>query len=336
MNIRDIAQKCGVSIATVSRVLNESPHVREETRRKILTVIESEQYTPNAFARGLGLNSMKMAGILCTDISDAYYARAVSLVEKLLRDRGLDTLLTCTGDSLVQKKKALSLLLEKRVDAIILIGSAFEEEQDNSHLRAAAAQVPLILINGWVDAPGISCVLCGEQEAMEDCVLRLAAQGCRNILYLYDAMTSSGFRKLAGYRNGIAKAGIPISQEQIVHTGKDLESAYEAVCRKLNAGYPIDGVLASEDLLAIGAQKALASYGLKLPIIGFNNSVYAQCASPALSSVDNMLDLLCPSAVNLAAEYLSGRVPPRKIVIDAHLIERETYQSNSERSFTHA
>ena len=112
MNIRDIARKSGVSIATVSRVLNGSPHVRETTRQRILAVMEREGYTPNAFARGLGLNTMKMVGILCTDVSDLYYARAVSLAEKQLRARGFDTLLVCTGDSLARQKQALAGLLD--------------------------------------------------------------------------------------------------------------------------------------------------------------------------------------------------------------------------------
>lgn len=330
MNIRDIARKSGVSIATVSRVLNGSPHVRETTRQRILAVMAEEGYTPNAFARGLGLGTMKMVGILCTDVSDLYYARAVSLTEKQLRARGFDTLLVCTGDSLVRKKQALAGLLEKRVDAVLLIGSAFEEEHDNSHLRAAAERVPVILVNGYVDGPGIGCVLCDEESAMAHCVAALSRHGCTHILYLYDAMTSSGFRKLAGYRRGLQEAGIPIRFEQIVRTGRSLADARSTVLSRLDAGRPLDAVLASEDLLAVGAQKALDERGLALPVIGCNNSLLAECASPALTSVDNRLDLICPAAVNLLAEHLSGRIPPPKTVLPARLVERESFRLRAE------
>ena len=87
MNIYDVAKQCGVSIATVSRVLNENPNVNAQTRARVLEVIRELGYTPNVFARGLGLNSMKMIGIMCTDVSDPYYAKAVSLTEQLLRAR---------------------------------------------------------------------------------------------------------------------------------------------------------------------------------------------------------------------------------------------------------
>ena len=112
MNIYDVAKQCGVSIATVSRVLNENPNVNAQTRARVLEVIRELGYTPNVFARGLGLNSMKMIGIMCTDVSDPYYAKAVSLTEQLLRARGFGTLLCCTGHAHGGKRQALALLLE--------------------------------------------------------------------------------------------------------------------------------------------------------------------------------------------------------------------------------
>ena len=142
MTIYDIAKACGVSIATVSRVLNNSDKVSEKTRQKVLAVIQQQNYSPNPFARGLGLDSMKMIGLLCTDVSDAFYAKAVALVEHELKQRGLDMMLVCTGNDLNEKKKYIQFLLKKHVDAIILIGSPFREDGDNSHIAEAAREVP--------------------------------------------------------------------------------------------------------------------------------------------------------------------------------------------------
>lgn len=97
MNIYDIADMAGVSIATVSRVVNGSPNVSEKTKKKVLDVIEKADYTPNVFARGLGLDSMKTIGILCPDISDLYMAEAVSALEKKLHEHGYDCILGCSG-----------------------------------------------------------------------------------------------------------------------------------------------------------------------------------------------------------------------------------------------
>ena len=97
MNIYDISVKAGVSIATVSRVLNGSDKVKSSTRKKVLEVIEESGYTPNAFARSLGLNSMSTIGILCSDASDVYQAQAIYYLERELRKSSYTSMLCCTG-----------------------------------------------------------------------------------------------------------------------------------------------------------------------------------------------------------------------------------------------
>lgn len=325
MNIYDIAKRSGVSIATVSRVLNGSEKVSPKTREKVLKVMQQEAYTPNIFARGLGLNSIKMIGILCTDVSDTFYAKAVSLVEGLLRQNGFDALLCCTGNELENKKKSLDLLLKKRVDAVILIGSAFKENTDNSHIENAAKQVPVIIINGLVELPNTYCVLCDERTAVSQNVQLLHKQGYNDILYLYDVLTYSGCIKISGYKDGLQKCNLPFQESLMVKVPKSIDEVAAKVTELLSAGLKFSAVMASEDLLAIGALKALQKYNLTMPVIGFNNSILAQCSSPALTTVDNMLDTLCPTAVHILIDILENKTVPQKIVISSKLIERDTF-----------
>lgn len=326
MNIREIARLCGVSTATVSRVLNDNPNVKQQTREHVLNVMHREGYTPNAFARGLGLDTMRMIGILCTDISDLYYAKAVSLMESDLRSHGFDTLLCCTGHRLSDKKKYLELLLQKRVDAVVLVGSAFREAKDNSHIRQAAKQVPVVIINGFVSIPNVYCVLCDEKEAMRQNVCLLAERGHREILYVYDSMTYSGSQKLEGYKEGLSACGLECRPALMIKTDKDIDAAKAAVEDALRTNAGISAILTSEDLLAVGAQKAADALGQHLPLIGFNNSLYAQCATPALSSVDNLLHSLCPTATSLVIDLLAGKEAPQRIMMSAKLVERETFR----------
>ena len=327
MNIYDIAQRSGVSIATVSRVMNGSPNVSAATREKVMAVIQEEEYIPNAFARGLNLNSMKIIGILCTDIADTFYAKAVSLVESLLRQNGFDALLCCTGNDLEDKKKYLELLLAKRVDAVILIGSAFKENVDNSHIEMAAKQVPVIIINGLVELPGTYCVTCDEQTAVAQNVTLLNRQGYSEILYLYDILTYSGCSKLSGYRDGLKQCGIPINESLIVQVPKSIEQVKRRVLTLFDSGISFRAVMASEDLLAIGAIKALQKLNLTMPVIGFNNSILSESCSPSLTSVDNMLDTLCPAAISMLTGILEGKSVPQKMVISATLVQRDTFQA---------
>lgn len=327
MNIYDIAQQCGVSIATVSRVLNGSPNVSAKTRDKILEVMKKQDYTPNAFARGLGLNSMKMIGILCTDIQDTFYAKAVSLVEGLLRQNGFNTLLSCTGNSLENKKKSLDLLLKQRVDAVILVGSAFKENLDNSHIENAAKQVPVMIINGYVELDNCYCVLCDERSAVRHNVSLLHKQGYNDILYLYDALTYSGYEKIAGYKEGLQKNGLEFKETLMVKINKSLEDAAMKVTEMMDSGISFSAIMASEDLLAIGALKALQKKHMQMPVIGFNNSILALCSSPSLTSIDNMIDTMCPTAITMLKDILNGKNVPLKVVVYPKLVERETFRT---------
>lgn len=325
MNIYDIAERSGVSIATVSRVLNGSQNVSNKTRDKVLAVMQQEDYIPNIFARGLGLNSIKMIGILCTDISDTFYAKAVSLVEGLLRQKGFDALLCCTGNNLEDKKKYLDLLLTKRVDAVILIGSAFKENVDNTHIENAAKQVPVIIINGFVELPNTYCVLCDEFSAVSKNVQLLHEQGYDDILYLYDTLTYSGGLKISGYKDGLQKCGLEYNEALMIKVPKTVDTISEKVTELIQSGTRFSAVMASEDLIAIGALKALQSANITMPVIGFNNSILSQCSSPSLTTVDNMLDTLCPTAISMLSDILDGKDVSQKIMISSKLVERNTF-----------
>jgi LacI family transcriptional regulator/LacI family asc operon transcriptional repressor len=328
LSIHQVAEACGVSVATVSRVINNSPNVSAQTREKVLRAIQEVDYVPNAFASGYGRNAMKMVGILCVDISNLYYASAVALLERGLRERGFDSLLCCTGRVLGEKKKYLAAMLQKRMDAIVLVGSAYREERDNTHIREAASQVPVFMVNAHVQIPNVFCVLCDEKEAMRSSVHRLVKAGHRDIAYLHDmeGWAWAGSHKLAGFREGLTDCGItetPYSVQTVKH---DLHAAQERIAALLEQNAGLTGILASEDLLAIGAQKAALAAGRDIAIIGFNNSSYAQCCTPALSSVDNMLETICPLAVDMLARFFEGEKIPNKVVVSATFIERETFR----------
>ena len=329
MNIYDIAEKAGVSIATVSRVLNNNTNVSPKTKQKVLHVIEKLGYTPNAFARGLNLNTMRMIGVLCTDVSDIFFAKAVSIIENLLRQQGFDAILCCTGNDLDDKKKYMELLLEKRVDGLILVGSPFKEKMDNSHIEKTASSVPVIIINGLITVPNTYCILTDEYQAMYNNVVALYNKGSHDLLYLYDADTFSGIEKLGGYKKALKDCGIEVNNDLIIKVNKDYEDMRIAINQLLDKGITPSAVLASEDILAIFAMKALIKKGYAVPkdisVIGFNNSLLAECSTPSLTSVDNMVNTLCTTAVTTLTSVLSGEDVSNKIVISSKLVERDSF-----------
>ncbi len=333
MNIYDISQKSGVSIATVSRVLNNSKNVSAKTRQKVLAVMAEEEYQPNAFARGLTKNTMQTVGLLCADSSDPYLGSAISYIEHGLRSHKYDSLLCCTGYNAQQKEKCSDMLLARHVDALIFIGSNFIESEEgrNAYLYRAAVQVPVIILNGHLKGKNIYSVLCDDEEASYAAVQRLFISGATHPLFLGRSMSFSNRRKQAGFEKACLQAGFPAEAFQLTQS----KGPVKEVCRMLTGHYqahPFDAVLATDDELAIGALKFARKAGISVPgelrIIGYNNSLLSVCCQPELSSIDNRLEYLCGYAVSILMDLMDGKTVPEKIEISAELVLRDTTPDN--------
>lgn len=333
MTIYDISEKAGVSIATVSRVLNGSSNVSEKTKKKVLDVINQYEYTPNAFARGLGLNTMRTIGVMCADSSDLYLAKAVYHIEQKLRANGYDSILCCTGYDLETKIKSMELLISKKVDSIILVGSNFiyEKEEDNKYICDAAAQVPIMLLNASYDAPNIYSIVSDDYTSMYEATRQMIGSGVRNILYFYNSTSYSGKKKLAGYRAAMEEAGLLKSGSLMqLYTGshEDIHAMGEHLMKVRSKGVSFNGVIAADDNLALGAMKYALSAELKVPdelsILGYNNSMLTACCNPELTSIDNKLETLCQHLITTLMGLLSGEEMPKKTLFSGEIVRRGT------------
>ena len=330
MNLYDVSKKANVSIATVSRVLNGNPNVSDKTRAKVLAVMEQLGYTPNVFARGLGLNTMRTIGIMCSDSSDLYLANAIYYLERDLRSNGYDAILCCTGYELETKQKYFDLLCSKRVDAIILAGSKFVEikPRDNTYILDAAAKIPIMLVNGYLEGENIYSTVCDDQAAVYQAASRLIQSGRRKLLYVYTSTSYSGINKLQGFKNALADAGISESPEYIRQCAKDITAARELFLSLRKEGLEFDAVITSDDSLAAGAVKYANTMGISIPdelsIIGYNNSILSLCSDPELTSIDSKVEALCTTTVNTLMGVFSGGNVPSRTTIAADLIKRET------------
>ncbi len=331
MNIYDISKRAGVSIATVSRVLNNSEHVSQKTRQKILSVMAENSYVPNAFARSLGLNSMKTIGLLCPNAADPYLAHALSYLEKALRDRQYNCLLSCCGRTLPARQAGVELLQERHVDGIILMGSTFveSEPEDNDYILKAAAHMPVFILNAAFRTENVYCVLCDEEQATKEATQYLIDTGCKRILYLYHSKNYNGRKKLNGYRAGLLSRSLTPDEALIRFVPEDeadMQHIRDLLLRLSEQGLSFDAVLSSEDILSVGAVKYANARGLKIPnqlsVIGYNNSVYGLCCEPELTSVDNRLSAVCETCATLLLGVLEGKSMPQVTVFNGNLVHR--------------
>lgn len=330
LNIYDVSEKANVSIATVSRVLNGNPNVSEKTRARVLEVMNEIGYTPNVFARGLGLGTIQTIGIICSDSSDPYLAHAIYYLERDLRSYGYDSILCCTGNSLEIKRQYFELLRSKKVDAIILAGSKFIEMNtaDNDYILQASKEIPIMLVNGYLGGDNIYCTLCDDHAATYQATSQLLASGCRDILYLFTSHSYSGMNKRSGYCDALSAHGLPVRDDYIRRCPKDVLAARDLLLELHNSGLVFDAVLTSDDTLAVGAVKYAHRTGRRIPddlsIIGYNNSIYAVCTDPELTSIDTKVEALCTSTVTTLMGVFNGSSVPDKTTIAADLIKRAT------------
>lgn len=330
MNIYDIAELAGVSIATVSRVLNDSPNVAEKTKLRVRGIMEEHGYVPSGFSRGLGLNSMKTIGLVCPDAADDYMAKAVACLERSLRDCGYDCILCCSGYGYEDCQIAVSALLRRRVDALVLIGSVYADDGPDSertaYIREAAAQTPVFMINGYVRGENIHCAVCDDYDASLAAVREMIASGRRKILFLADMDTVSTNLKRQGCQDALAEAGLTLQADVSVGLLNQINQTRDHLLKL--TGLDVDGIFAANDALAAGALKYAKRKGLSVPgdlcVIGYNNSELSVCCDPELSTIDSREQRLCQIAIDFIKLRLGGRPAGGRVYAKGCLIRRGT------------
>lgn len=331
MNIYDVAKLAGVSIATVSRVVNGSSRVSEKTKEKVLAIIEQSDYTPNVFARGLGLDSMKTIGIMCPDIADEYMAHAVSCMEHRLQKYEYDCILYCSGFQQKDKEKSASLLLAKRIDALILVGSTYAgsglPEDDTEYIRNAAKQVPVFLINGKTSGDNIYCGFCDDRQSTYDVTSELIKTGRKRILFLSDSHSYSATKKLEGYEAALRDAGYPVLGELKFYTKNNIHYVRDMLLERKDLNF--DSVVATDDGMAVGALKYAAAKRLSVPhdmcVVGYNNSALSISCEPELTTVDNQVEKICNKTVDKMIQLLQGETSQEaEYAVPGKLVKRCT------------
>ena len=335
MNIHDISKLAGVSVATVSRVLNGNANVSEKTKNKVMEIIQEYNYTPNAFARGLGLNTMHTAGILCVDPADPDACPslqfAIGYLQRELRKYNMDSLLFCVGYDMREKEKTLQAMLARRVDAIIMIGSFFVENNSNNNLCIinAAKTTPIWLLNG--DLPGVPnvyCARCNDEDGAYRATKSLIDAGCKQVVCLHHGNSFSEQQKVLGYKRALLEVGLPVKDGHICDMPSDIRQAQARIEALVQSGITFDGAFTTEDEMALVLVRYAMSHNIAIPeklkIVGYQNSKLSKFSLPELSSVDHNIESLCVTMAALLVNQLRGLKAPSVTTTMADIVYRQT------------
>ena len=326
VNIYEVSEAAGVSIATVSRVLNNSPKVSEKTKQSVLSVIESLGYTPNAFAQGLGLKSMKTVGILCADSSDTFFASLIYHLEEDLRRNGYNCILCCSGHELERKKASVAFLQSKLVDALILLGSTYMEKnaKDTEYLLRTAEQIPIICINSHLKHHNIFCVENDPYESIYKVTKLALDSGRRKPVFLFRRNDFYSREKQRGFLTAASESGI--QDPPIIKCPQSIADAAAFLTGTIT-DCP-DVVIAAHDEMAVAFLKFAKRSGISVPedciLIGHGDLLLAECCEPELTTVNLHIPQLSSTAVAGLMQVLQGGTPPHSITVAGDLHIRST------------
>ena len=327
-DIYDVAKEANVSIATVSRVLNNSPAVAPKTAQRVRAALRKLNYQPNEIARGLVTKRMQTVGILTVDIRSISYAITAYTIEQNLSRMGYNSILCNTFGSSETTIGLVKMLLGRGVSAIICIGSVFDRTFNESNLLNEFSDIPFILMNYYVEADNVYSILNGDQEGIQMAIDHLVSRGHKNILFVKDMGSDSSNRKATAFRNYLKTLGLSSNKTSVCSTVRSLEGGAAAIDEILGASIPFSAIVFNDDLTAVGGLKRLQELGYSIPkdvaLMGYNNSIYSSCCTPTLTTVDLKLETMGNMAVTLLRELLESKSPAKVVNLLPELIVRES------------
>ncbi|MCY0874991.1 MAG: substrate-binding domain-containing protein [Firmicutes bacterium] len=326
--IYDVAREAGVSMATVSRVLNDTAVVKEETKKRVQEAIAKLSYRPNAVARGLASKKTKTIGVIVPDVSAAFMAELVRGIEDVARMYNYHIILCNSDGSLQREIDLVGTMWEKQVDGIIFMSTSLKTE----HIETfEEAQLPIVLCRTDDPERRIPSVNIDNERAAVDSVAVLAAKGCSRIAFV-GAQNGEGTltaKRRAGYQEALADRSLrPIL---IDSAGEDYASALSAIRSHLKME-AVDSILAANDEIAVAALHACQDVGKRVPedvmIIGFDNTKLTQLTRPEITTVAQPMYDYGAVAMRFLTKLLQDEpIDTYSVILPHQVMERQSTKS---------
>jgi LacI family transcriptional regulator, galactose operon repressor len=325
--IRDIAKKAQVSVSTVSRVLNNKPDVKAETKKKIDKAIEELGFSPSNVARGLVLKKSSVIGFIVPDIANPSFPELARGIVARARSLGYSVMFFDTNHDKHVEKEAINLMQGKHVDGIIL---SFNEANRNELEKLLKKQFPVVQIYRKSSKPTISTIALDNYYAGTMATNYLIQKGHRRIgLITTGKQTQSGYERLMGYKKALDHSGIEYDEDLVQVGENNADSGKGCMLNLLKLKRKPTAIFACHDLMAVGSYEAIYDKGFSIPedisVIGHDNIDVSRYIRPKLTTIDTHKFDLGQAGVDLLLEEIQADQPLNKeVVIKAELIERDS------------
>lgn len=328
VNIYDIANKTGLSVVTVSRVLNNNPKVRQSNRQKVEAAMKELDYRPNAAARILSSGKTSTVAVVVPSLMDAFIIQVLSAIEKELKANGMFLVVaTAADDTDFADSIYASLFMEGRVDGILILSPIYD---NGYYFELKKRNIPFVLLDREqfdLQVPSVSVDnFLGGYEA----TMSLVRRGCKKIAHITGAECfQSSSERLRGYLAALEDCGMEAGDGMIVSGDFTPACGFKAVSDWLESGNMPDAVFASDDNTAFGVLNAAQMNGVSVPVklavIGYDDHPYASMLNPKLSTVRQPTEEMGITSVNMLLDIIEGKLKRNmKTVLKPTIILRET------------
>jgi len=329
IGLKDIAEKVGVSITTVSRALNNKEDIHPQTKKKILEIAENMGYMPNAVARSLKLKETKTVGVVITDISDPFFAPIVRGIEKTAQQEGYNVILCDTDENYQVEEKALKTLMERRVDGFLII-PAQSDFQDIVELKRRRLPFVLLARHFNFELLDTHYVSTDDIEGAFSATAYLIKKEHRRILFINGPdYISSAKERLAGYKRAFLEAGVKVDESLIRKGAIKMEDGYRIMKEELKKSFRFTAVFAYSDFVALGVMRAIKETHLKIPddiaVMGYDDIIVAPFLEIPLTTVRIPKYELGVEGFRLLKKIMVEKIGfPQKVILRTELVVRES------------
>lgn len=262
--LKDVAREVGISPMAVSKALNGKGGVSPETMSRVMEAAKRLNYTPNVVAKSLRLNNTKTIGVVVSDSSQTFFAKVVKGIEDTASEHGYSIILCNTDQNYEKEKKAVQILINKRIDGLILAASMLTRREDVAFLKSFG--VPFVFLIRRSESDEVDYVINDNVIGAYQMIGYLIRSGSRSIRFvnLYEE-SPSGKDRLAGYRKALEEAGIPYDPRLVTNVKPTIEDGYAAMRQVLDRGEPVETVFCGCDVIGVGVMEAILEKGLAIP-----------------------------------------------------------------------
>jgi LacI family transcriptional regulator len=327
-NIQDVARHADVSIATVSRVINNQGGVRKVTEERILKAIEELGYIRNAAARTMKRKETKTIGVIVPDIKNPFFPLVMAGIEQKAREKDYFTILSSTNDSPIIEEKIIKNFIERGVDGVIITTA----NENGEHLKLLQDQnIPMVAVDRSIKSFEVDTVLVDNIKGTYQAIQHLILQGHRKIAIICGPQnTTPGFDRFIGYKRALEDYSIPYDEDLVVQGDFGEHSGYLATRKLFELEERPTAIFSSNNLMTIGCMKALDDLDWKLghevSFVGFDDIDIATFLNPKLTVVARPMNTIGEIAFMFLHDriHFKESIPKRQYSLPPELIIRQS------------